>query len=130
MPISLCRMGSEHPEFTTMGGLAVARPDKWTVTLSLSLHLQGGEERAAFQLFPTQTFPQIKGSFHHCVLIRGKRSAKLTAGQHQTSNATPLYSRGFKLGFELRPCTELHMTDAVLYKIHQQVSHKMHNLFL
>lgn len=73
MLISLGLTGSDHPDFTTVGGLAAARPDKWTVTLSLSLHLQGSEESAAFQLLPTQTFPQIKGSFHHCVLIRGKR---------------------------------------------------------
>lgn len=52
---------------------AEARPDKRTVTLSLSFHLQDREESTAFQLLPTQTFPQIKGSFHHCVLIRGKR---------------------------------------------------------
>lgn len=71
--ISLGPAASEQTDSATVGGLAVARPDKWTVTLSLSLHLQGREESAAFQLLPTQTFPQIKGSFHHCILIRGKR---------------------------------------------------------
>lgn len=43
--------------------------DKWSVTLSLSLHLQGGELAAAFRLLPAQTFPQIKDGFHRCVLI-------------------------------------------------------------
>lgn len=42
----------------------------------------------------------------------------LTAGQRQTSNAvSPLFrSHGFRLGFELRPRTELHMTATALYK--------------
>lgn len=124
--------GNNKKKFVCWKAGSPGHTDKWSVTLSLPLHLQGSELDAAFRLLPVQTFPQIKGGFHRCVLIRGKLwSGRASEGAHSplasARRATPLRrffrSHGFTLGFELRPRTELHMTATALYKNPSARSH-------
>lgn len=79
----LVTKGNNEKKFAWWKAGSPGRTDKWSVTLSLPLHLHGGELGAAFRLLPAQTFPQIKGGFHRCVLIRGKLwSERASEGAH------------------------------------------------